>query len=250
MDMPRQPHRVPELWFEDGNLVIQAGNTQQLVEGCPLVHLPDPENQAVPFLRAIFEPEFFLPFPAPTDLDTIAACIQLSHKYGVDYLYRRALVHLSSAYPTRLSDADEIATGDAVPARWTPSWSVPDSLVYNIYIIQLARQVEVPWILPYSFYALSTYFCDMGVEVFHDAVYNGVSATLSLQDQQSFLRGHNIQSSSMATKILRFLFDPTHIEGCTNPTTCIPERLGALRHALSFFESDPSSPLTIWNPVI
>ncbi|KAJ7700677.1 hypothetical protein B0H17DRAFT_882729, partial [Mycena rosella] len=78
-----EPHRVEELWFEDGNLVLQAGNSQfrlhrsilaarspvfqdmlsfpqppesELVEGCPLVRLPDAESEVTVFLKAIFIP--------------------------------------------------------------------------------------------------------------------------------------------------------------------------------------------------
>jgi hypothetical protein len=75
---------VQELWFDDGNIVLRAGDSlyrvyrgtltsrssvfqamlslapppnSELVEGCPLVELPDPEVEVTPFLRAIFEPE-------------------------------------------------------------------------------------------------------------------------------------------------------------------------------------------------
>ncbi|KAJ7701844.1 hypothetical protein B0H17DRAFT_862003, partial [Mycena rosella] len=78
-----QSQRVHDLWFEDGDLVLQAGNGQfrvyrgvlaarssvfndmlsesfpqpldsELVEGFPLVRLPDPESHVTRFLRAIF----------------------------------------------------------------------------------------------------------------------------------------------------------------------------------------------------
>lgn len=84
MEVETSPHRVQELWFDDGNLVIQAGNSQyrvfrgilaarspvfqdmlsfpqppdsELVEGCPVVFLPDSSMEVGAFLRAIFEPE-------------------------------------------------------------------------------------------------------------------------------------------------------------------------------------------------
>ena len=76
--------RVQELWFEDGNLIIQAGNSQfrvyrgvlaarssvfrdmlsfpqppesELVEGCPVVLLHDSGAEVAVFLRAIFDSE-------------------------------------------------------------------------------------------------------------------------------------------------------------------------------------------------
>jgi hypothetical protein len=77
-----QPQRHQELWFDDGNIVIQAGNTQfrvyrgvlaarstvfqdmlsfpqppdsELVEGCPLVQLHDSTAEVTVFLKAIFD---------------------------------------------------------------------------------------------------------------------------------------------------------------------------------------------------
>jgi hypothetical protein len=73
---PSEARRVRDLWFEDGNIIIQAGNSQfrlyrgilsarspvfhdmlaipqppdcELVDGCPIVRLPDPESQVTPF---------------------------------------------------------------------------------------------------------------------------------------------------------------------------------------------------------
>lgn len=83
-NQPLEPQRVQELWFEDGNIVIQAGNSlyrvyrgvlathssvfkdmlsfpqppdSELVEGCPIVRLPDSDREVTPFLKALFDPE-------------------------------------------------------------------------------------------------------------------------------------------------------------------------------------------------
>ncbi|KAF8209476.1 hypothetical protein K438DRAFT_1537045, partial [Mycena galopus ATCC 62051] len=131
MEAGTSPQRIQELWFEDGNVVIQAGNNQYrvfrgilaarsavfqdmfqfpqpaeapLVEGCPVVNISDSPTEVTAFLRAVFEPEFFMPYPAKTDFDSLCGCLRLSHKYLVDYLRRRALVHISRRYPTTLAD--------------------------------------------------------------------------------------------------------------------------------------------------
>ncbi|KAJ7181485.1 hypothetical protein C8R43DRAFT_1170392, partial [Mycena crocata] len=117
-----------ELWFNDRNLVIQAENSQfrvyrkffwqlvlqfstfkdmlsfpqpsltdaEFIEGCPIVRLPDSSWEVTFFLKAIFLPE---PFPAKTKFDNVVGCLRLSHKYGIDYLRRRALIHLPSGHP-------------------------------------------------------------------------------------------------------------------------------------------------------
>ncbi|KAJ7061551.1 hypothetical protein C8F01DRAFT_936749, partial [Mycena amicta] len=132
MSTPGDPQRVPDLWFADGNIVLQAENSVfkvfqgilaarspifrdmmsipqppegggDLFEGCPLVYMHGDSADAMScFLRAIFDSEYFPAYPAPTEFNIIEGCLRLSHKYEVDYLRKRALVHLSSAYPTRL----------------------------------------------------------------------------------------------------------------------------------------------------
>ncbi|KAJ7119162.1 hypothetical protein C8R44DRAFT_540134, partial [Mycena epipterygia] len=126
------PHRIPELWFEDGNLIIQAGNSQfrvyrgvlatrspvfqdmlsfpqppdsELIAGCPLVRLQDSASEVTAFLKSIFDSGYFLfTTPVQTEFEAIAGILRLSHKYGVDYLCRRAFVHLSSYYPSTFFD--------------------------------------------------------------------------------------------------------------------------------------------------
>ncbi|KAJ7490879.1 hypothetical protein FB451DRAFT_1124445 [Mycena latifolia] len=274
---PTGPQRVQELWFEDGNLVIQAGNSQfrvyrgilaahspvfqdmlsfpqppdsELVEGCPLVRLPDTETEVTDFLKAIFVPEYFPAFPSRTDFDTIVGCLRLSHKYGVDYLRRRALVHLSSAYHTTLAEGDASLDSDSCALK-KMSWTDPDnSLPYEIFVIELAREVDVLWILPAAFYELSNAYSrgKLGREIFHGAVYKGISTNLSAQDQLSFSAGHRIQSSTTTASILQFLSNPLEIAGCTSitPHGCTAERLRILGYSLQMNMLYPFMPLDVW----
>ncbi|KAJ7119181.1 hypothetical protein C8R44DRAFT_707532 [Mycena epipterygia] len=274
------PQRVEELWFEYGDIVIQAGNRQfrvyrgilaarspvfqdmlafqqppnsELVEGCPLVRLPDPATEVTVFLKAIFDPEFFMPFPARTTLESIVGCLRLSHKYGVDYLRRRALVHLSSGYRTTLSEVDSVGYCDPPnPSRSTAeimSWLAPDDDAHNMCVIELAREVDAPWVLPIAFYNLSAAFSEVGSDIFHGAVFNGVSTSLSLQDQQSFLFGHNRQNTSTHADIQRFLAHPpsADIEGCESPSRCTAVRLAAIENSREMIRTYPSIPLDIWD---
>ncbi|KAJ7689829.1 hypothetical protein B0H17DRAFT_1011892 [Mycena rosella] len=137
-----EPRR--ELWFEDGNIILQAGNSQfrvyrgilaarspifqdmlsfpqpaesELLEGCPLVHLPDDETKVTHFLKAVYLPAF----PAFTTLDIIAGCVRLAHKYEVDYLRRRGFVHLASEYPTTLAGGT---------LRWPVPYSISPTAPY------------------------------------------------------------------------------------------------------------------------
>ncbi|KAJ7612167.1 hypothetical protein FB45DRAFT_1065530 [Roridomyces roridus] len=284
MDAPAATQQIPvqrveEIWFPDGNLVIQAGSSlfrvyrgvlaarspvfqdmlsfpqppdSELVEGCPLVHLTDWEMEVRLFLKAIFDPEFFMPFPYPTQFATVAGCLRLSHKYGVDYLKRRALIHLSSGYDTTLDHWDTASTSnvDAAVASYIMSWQWPEDLSFAIYAIQLFREVDALWLLPTAFYNLSMYFtASLGRNVFHGTVYNGVPSVLSVQDQQSFATGHAIQCQ-MEREILGFLVEPVDIVGCASRSECITQRLetlGEVQRSLTLIVTpEVRSPLDVW----
>ncbi|KAJ7119176.1 hypothetical protein C8R44DRAFT_189565 [Mycena epipterygia] len=278
-----EPERVQDLWFEDGNLVIQAENHQfrvyrgilaarssvfqdmlafpqppdsELIEGCPLVRLYDAATEVTVFLKAIFDSDlsFFMPFPSPTDLDIIVSCLRLSHKYGVDYLRRRALIHLSSGHHTSLSESDSVEYHhDPVPSRPASevvSWPWPDDFTYNMCVIELAREVEALWVLPTAFYVLSTAYQKLGSIIFHGTVYHGIPTSLSLQDQQSFITGRDSQIGSTNADILRFLLDPpsSEIKGCKSPNECSAERLRAFASIRERVRAYPAIPLEMWKP--
>ncbi|KAJ7663670.1 hypothetical protein B0H17DRAFT_867480, partial [Mycena rosella] len=129
MDDADTLERVESLWFDDGNIVICAHNVlfrvfrgilaarspvfaemlafpqaedAETIDGCPVLHLDDSAADTMYFLKAIFDYEFFAPYPAKTDFDAIHGILRLGQKYRVEPLRRRALQHLSSAHPTTL----------------------------------------------------------------------------------------------------------------------------------------------------
>ncbi|KAJ7689849.1 hypothetical protein B0H17DRAFT_904472, partial [Mycena rosella] len=250
--------RVEELWFEDGNIVIQAGNSQfrlyrgilaarspvfqdmlsfpqpsdsELVEGCPLVRLPDVAIEVTAFLKAIFappcsstyrashrSPRYFPPFPARTSFEIIAGCLRLSHKYEVDYLRRRALIHLSSRYRTTLSEYDSSKgpNPERAPSK-TVSFNRPNGL----------HRV------------LST-------EIFHGATYNGVPTRLCIEDQTEFLHGH-VNHTRAATVITRFLYDPREIDECRSPARCLEVRANATTANQDTISTFSHIPLRVWD---
>ncbi|KAJ6623706.1 hypothetical protein B0H10DRAFT_1873027 [Mycena sp. CBHHK59/15] len=166
--------RVQELWFNDGNLVVQAENhlyrvtkgilaarspifsdmlsfpqppDSDLVDGCPAVRLPDSAGDVTVFLKAIFDSSFFEPPPSSAELSGILGVLRLSHKYDVQYLRRRALLHLETAYPVTL---------EAYDARETASTFTRTS-TGHILVAEVAQQVEAQWIVPCALYRASCY---------------------------------------------------------------------------------------------
>ncbi|KAJ6509165.1 hypothetical protein C8R47DRAFT_1191489 [Mycena vitilis] len=273
-----QPHRVQELWFEDGNIVIQAENSQyrvfrgmlaarspvfqdmlslpqppetELVDGCPFVRLPDraleprhpvSTSDLRSFTRHV---RFFAPYPAPTDFDTVVGCLRLGHKYSVDYIFRRALIHLSSEYNMTLDDSDA-ACDDGCPIYKKSSWTMVAPSRHHTLVIQLAREVNAPWILPLSFYNLAVNGTHMVMDIFHGALYKGSPVNISEEDQKSFLVGHAIQMASCLKDIPRFLTEPHVIDGCATPTDCIGERLAKFGEFMDDSAPATSFPLDVW----
>ncbi|KAJ6577801.1 hypothetical protein B0H19DRAFT_1062380 [Mycena capillaripes] len=175
MDVDDTPTRVKDLWFSDGSLVIQADKSLyrvprsilaarstvfndmqsfpqpvedgETIEGCPVVKLPDAAADVTCFLRAIFDSSYFETYPTKTDLSTVGSILHLSNKYGVDYLRRRALVHLSSGIPMTYSEDDEESSISDVPDGRDDGPA--------ILAIRIARETQALWVLPWLFYIIA-----------------------------------------------------------------------------------------------
>ncbi|KAJ7490881.1 hypothetical protein FB451DRAFT_1221319 [Mycena latifolia] len=252
MEVDTEPANV---WFEDGTLIIDTGNVlhrvsrsilaarssvfkdmfslpqppdAETLQGCPVVRLQDSPDDILVFLRAIFDAEFFMPYPAPTTFNAVAGILRLSNKYEVPYLRRRALVHLSSVYPTKLSDLD-VSTQTDAPAWKRRSWKTSVSI--HVTAIVLAREVNAPWIIPYAFYRLGNVSeAKIIQKALCSTLPEGWSATLTSCD------------------ILRFLYYPsTAIEGCTSREACTSARLRAFTY-LKEPLAQLTDPLFIWEP--
>ncbi|KAF8217107.1 hypothetical protein K438DRAFT_1798313 [Mycena galopus ATCC 62051] len=122
-----------ETWRHDGNVVLQAANTQfrvhwsllalhssvfrdmeglpqppgqPSVEGCPILELFDDPDDVEYLLKALYIPEFHcqrkLPFSA------ISAFVRLGRKYDFKYLFDSAVARLISEFPATLEEFDAI----------------------------------------------------------------------------------------------------------------------------------------------
>ncbi|KAJ7061566.1 hypothetical protein C8F01DRAFT_987242, partial [Mycena amicta] len=240
--------RAESLWFSDGSIVLQAGNTQfkvfhgilsvrsaifrdmlalpqpqdaQMVEGCPLVRLSDDETETTAFLNAIYHPSSFPSFPNLTDIDTVLGCLSLAHKYEVDDLRRRALVHLSSGFPTTVSDWKAFKGGRASKGRVEApdvrlcSWVKYEGIMQHLRTIRIARTVDALWILPYAFILMLLRDSNNSWRAF---ATDDVDPVTIWNGQVSMIKAAVIGS-------LASFSDPLHIEGCTNELACLRRRL-------------------------
>ncbi|KAJ7627378.1 hypothetical protein FB45DRAFT_921219 [Roridomyces roridus] len=242
-----------ELHFSDGNLILQADQTcfrvyggfladrspvfrdmlsfpqppdAELMDGVPLVHVPDSAKDLNVFLKAMFLYEFFPPFPARTDFPTVSSILRLSSKYQTEELYKRALVHFSSAFPMDLSEVTRF-----------PSWELDNTLL--IPVIVLARDMGINWVLPYAMYKacsrLNTKQLLRGVSLprdkshAHDDQTEETRYQLHPDDALQCLEQTLAFVTAAAADLLEFLWVPEIIPGCTRHVACRANRLSLRR---------------------
>ncbi|KAJ7142079.1 hypothetical protein C8R43DRAFT_1238195 [Mycena crocata] len=218
----------------------------ETIEGCPVVRLPDSAVDVTCFFRAIFDSSFFEPYPAKTSLEIVISILRLSNKYSVDFLRRRALVHLSSCYPTTLSEYSKLHRLSSINGPTTPS-------AHNA-ALRISREVNALWILPTIFYFLAGED-DHITEVLNTASYEERPAKLSTDDQILFLKT-NFKILRGAKAFLYPFHSPESIPGCLSSWKCAAARLHAVDNVQAFFDGPiGSEPLDmpfvqyIWDPL-
>lgn len=151
----------------------------------------------------------------------VISILHLSNKYSIDYLLRRALVHLSSFYPTTLSEHDN-GSMSSLGIR-----ADEDILPYHIGTVQIAREVNALWILPAVFHHIASIDEAIVDKTLQCVGYNVRPAKLSDGDRILFLKS-SMQISRQENFIMRFLHSPNIIPGCKGGAKCTLERLRTL----------------------
>ncbi|KAJ6572756.1 hypothetical protein DFH09DRAFT_916393, partial [Mycena vulgaris] len=225
---------VDDLWFADQGLVLRAGNrlfrvsgsilaarssvfrdmmsipqpeSQPLIDGCPVVVLHDSAADAEYFLRAIFDSSFFERPPAPTRFSIVAGVLRLSTKYDVEYLRRRALLHLSAALPGSLEENDTMLT---------PSHRTFDDPGCDFPCLLLAHGLGLTWALPAAMYAVS---CRAVGTIIDGIQFDGAHVQLHPSLQRACLIARSTLAVAQTHDILSFLRSPP-IAACLLLGTC------------------------------
>ncbi|KAF7314946.1 BTB domain-containing protein [Mycena indigotica] len=272
------PRRIPELWFEDGNIVLQAGNVQyrvfrsilarhspvfrdmlsfpqpadgEVVDGCPLVRIPDPEEETTPFLSALFDIEYFPPFPALTTALKLYGCLRLSHKYEVLELRKRALIHLSSRFRTELQQHNRVRLRTSSlsdlshPVSNYSSWAMSSDDDFLICLVQLAREVDALWVLPHLFYQLVV--GGLRRAVYNGVQFGGIAGDLSPQDQINVeIALHSHTSASLEIFHCLQTPGPALRSACPSSKDCLDRCLRVVSSNQWMLHEYLRDPLTIW----
>ncbi|KDR71365.1 hypothetical protein GALMADRAFT_254142 [Galerina marginata CBS 339.88] len=173
------PTRHPEFWLYDGSIVFSVENTlfrvhqtilakhsevfadlftvpqpdgEDTVDGCHLVHLQDSEKDFEDLLRAVYIPEYFDSCSPDYDLEHIlsftSGILRLSTKYMIRYLRQRCISLLLNKLPHTYAGYEAKSTSSN-PDRYRS-----DTIMRAI---KLARENNVPEIIPYAYYCLSRF---------------------------------------------------------------------------------------------
>lgn len=169
------------------------------IEGCPVVRLHDSSEDVANLLTALYDGPAF-GNNDPVDFRVVSGILRLATKYLVDSLRSKAIGHLSEAWPSTLKGWD--AREDAARASELQNGLGANGIYPSpISVINLAREVDAPSLLPSAFYDLSRYHYsqifdpDNGVDCLHPYL------PLSGQDMQRLVLGKEAAQQAIITLI-------------------------------------------------
>ncbi|KAF8649920.1 hypothetical protein AX16_005477 [Volvariella volvacea WC 439] len=193
VDVPPELKRAKDLWFEDGNVILQAQQTvfrlykgllcmhssffrdklaasdQQGDQPYTFIELDDTSQDAGYFFMAIYHSGFFEPPPSTIDFSIIAAVYRLSTKYHVNFLRRRSVMHFETSYPTTLENWTTRDRRRTIPAI--------DDMPFAI--LNLARELNLSWVLPAVHYCIATHPLE---KIFEGVTFREQKIELHLDD--------------------------------------------------------------------
>ncbi|TFK32172.1 hypothetical protein BDQ12DRAFT_639139, partial [Crucibulum laeve] len=236
-------HHSPEVWFEDGNVIIQAATTifrihggslsiyspifkeklEELrgsenvghVDGCPVLYLDDRAEDLVHLLKALSDRRYYRE-SEPQNIQTISSILRLAIKYDIEYLKADAMARLTHEFPSMLADVLTGEFGKCIPR--TPG------LAFDT--IKLARETNLLIVLPYAFHECG--------RISRSEIISGF---LSPQDQVLCLSGLIGFSTAFSVNAFGWLSETKHPSvSCSDPRNC---RNGRLLVATKIANTEP-----------
>ncbi|KAG5350367.1 hypothetical protein C0989_011323 [Termitomyces sp. Mn162] len=122
-----------------------AARESESLEGCSVVHLQDDLHDFTQVIKAIYKPFYFDELPQNADLRKllgfISGILKISTKYNLTRIRQKCIDILQGKFPTTLSGCEELVSSGYQYNATTVVSAIP-----------LARETNVPEILPWAFY--------------------------------------------------------------------------------------------------
>ncbi|KAJ7151984.1 hypothetical protein C8R46DRAFT_1357602 [Mycena filopes] len=176
-DEPAPPVRS-DIWFDDGNIVLQAEDTQfrvykgtlcnsfdvlknlvenvedsKGIEGCPLLLLSDSAIEVGHVLQRMFHPWSY-PENTPVPFDVVSAHLRLGRKYAMKPLYDSALARIAFSFPTTLEEFLNSDKNESI--LFKDALGISRSLGIVVNTVVIVRELDLLHLLPAAFWLLST----------------------------------------------------------------------------------------------
>ncbi|KAL1689743.1 hypothetical protein GGG16DRAFT_57204 [Schizophyllum commune] len=226
-----------DLWFDDGNLVIQTGlalfrvhkgvlcfhssvlrdmasfpvsASFETYEGAQLAAFPDDAQDMHHFLRALYVPDYFLPPPEIKTFEKLEGVLRLAHKYDVPSLRQRALRHMARAC---ITDLDELKDEINLNRSYTATFDDLGPLLKAE--IALAREVQALWALPILLLNMGLRDRLELTSILHTktSTYAGKPRALSLED---LLASLSVYKAVMDSDMLEIFYgEPCGMDKCS-----------------------------------
>ncbi|KAF8148678.1 hypothetical protein B0H34DRAFT_668422 [Crassisporium funariophilum] len=241
VDTPDERERVEGLWFEDGNLILQAENSlfriysgflaarssvfrdmlafpppeegNTIMDGCYIVPVYDSAKDMTYFLKAIIDSAFFEPPPSATELPIVEGVLRLSLKYDVQYLRKRALQHLHTTFPLTLRDWKVRDQNRTIPSIENTPFAA----------LRIASEFDLIWLLPSILYCISSHPLEKTLD---GAKWEDETINLGWADKRMCLVGRSklLLAQSRNAMAMTKTAD-LDVEGCTGSShTCASTR--------------------------
>lgn len=131
--------------FADLFTVPQPQDSTETIDGCPVIHLPDALPDFIDVMKALYHPFHFDSLTPEANLSTlisfVSGVLRISTKYNIQLLRQKCITVLRTKFPSILTGCDALL---ASGYQYTPPAIVR--------AIPLARETNVPEILPWAFY--------------------------------------------------------------------------------------------------
>ncbi|KAF8059464.1 hypothetical protein FPV67DRAFT_1564885 [Lyophyllum atratum] len=236
--MARESPTQSEFWFSDGSIVLIVENTgfrvhqsilsqhsdvfadlftvpqpsedaDFMIQGCPVVHLSDSLSDFTDVMKALYQPFYFDTLMPDAELSTlisfVSGILRISTKYNLIFLRRKCISILQTKFPSTLKGCDALLSSGYKYVSSTIVRAIP-----------LAREANVPEILPWAFY--------ISTNIVTDALLQ--DPILSWKDKALCLAGRDQLWDAQKSLTHRFAFDFTKSHKCQH--ACVSRLPGTM----------------------